>query len=152
MQIDKQNIQALKYHERVLPSIGSFLPVLLVAPTLWLMLLPIAPMVGVFAGLIISAFICIFMIANSPLIQVREGFLLVNKANISLDAIGEAITIGKESAFAERGPNLDSRAFLAIQASAPTMVKIKVIDPADPTPYLLVSSRHPDELISALAK
>jgi hypothetical protein len=32
------------------------------------------------------------------------------------------------------------------------MVKIKVIDPADPTPYLLVSSRHPDELISALAK
>jgi hypothetical protein len=152
MQTDKQNIRALKYHERVLPSIGSFLPVLLVAPTLWLMLLPIAPVVGVFAGLVISVFICIFMITNSPLIEVREGFLLVNTANISLDAIGDAVAIDKNSAFAERGPNLDSRAFLAIQASAPTMVKIRVTDPEDPTPYLLVSSRHPDELISALAK
>ncbi len=152
MQTDKQNMQALRYHERVLPSIGSFLPVLLVAPTLWLMLLPIAPMVGVFAGLLISTIICIFMIANSPLIQVRDGLLLVNKANISIDAIGDAIIIDKKFAFAERGPNLDSRAFLAIQASVPTMVKIKVIDPADPTPYLLVSSRRPDELISALAK
>jgi hypothetical protein len=152
MQTDKQNTQAITYHERVLPSIGSFLPVLLVAPTLWLMLLPIAPMVGIFSGLVISVIICIFMIVNSPLIEIREGLLLVNKANISLDVIGDAVTIDKKSAFAERGPNLDSRAFLAIQASAPTMVKIRIIDPADPTPYLLVSSRHPDELISALAK
>ena len=48
------------------------------------------------------------------------------------------------------GPDADARAFLVIRPYLTRAVRVPVTDPADPTPYWLVGSRHPDALAAAL--
>jgi hypothetical protein len=40
---------------------------------------------------------------------------------------------------------------VCLRAWARTAVRVEVLDPADPTPYWLVSTRRPDELAAAIA-
>ena len=42
-----------------------------------------------------------------------------------------------------RGRGIDPRAYLCQRAWLPAGVKVQVVDPADPTPYWLISSRQP---------
>ena len=44
----------------------------------------------------------------------------------------------------------DARAYLLLRPYLSRAVMVPVDDPADPTPYWLVSTRRPDELVAAL--
>jgi hypothetical protein len=48
------------------------------------------------------------------------------------------------------GPAADARAYLLLRPYLKRAVKVQITDPADPTPYWLVSSRHPEALAGAL--
>lgn len=48
------------------------------------------------------------------------------------------------------GPDGDPAAFLLHRAWIPGAVYLRLNDPADPTPYWLVSTRHPDRLAAAM--
>ena len=50
------------------------------------------------------------------------------------------------------GVDADARAFLLTRPYLKRSVKITVQDPADRTPYWLVSTRHPRELADALRR
>jgi hypothetical protein len=50
----------------------------------------------------------------------------------------------------ERGQRLDARAWLLIRGWISPVVKIEVLDAADPAPYWLVSTRKPDAVIDAI--
>jgi hypothetical protein len=50
-----------------------------------------------------------------------------------------------------RGPGLDARAFLCLRGWVQTGARVRIDDPQDPTPYWLLSTRHPDRLAAALA-
>ncbi|MDX6354043.1 MAG: hypothetical protein QOF98_946, partial [Streptomyces sp.] len=45
----------------------------------------------------------------------------------------------------------DPRAFMLLRSYVPTALKVTVIDPTDPTPYLYLSTRTPQRLAEALA-
>ena len=45
----------------------------------------------------------------------------------------------------------DARAFLLLRPYVKTAVRVDLEDPADPTPYWLLSSRRPEALAAALA-
>ncbi len=47
---------------------------------------------------------------------------------------------------------LDARAWLLLRGWIPGVVRVRLDDPDDPTPYWLVSSRHPRRLAAALTK
>lgn len=85
----------------------------------------------------------------SPVIRVTETFSR-GSFEVPLDALGEAEVFTGEEARLERGPRLDARAKLAIRGDVDPVVKVRVIDPLDPTPYILVSTRRPEELVAAL--
>ncbi len=53
---------------------------------------------------------------------------------------------------AELGTRLDARAFLCQRGWIHTAVRVDLVDPLDPTPYWIVSTRHPDDLVAALAR
>ena len=53
-------------------------------------------------------------------------------------------------ATAERGTRLDARAWLLLRGWLDPVTKIELRDPDDPTPYWLLSTRHPDELAAAV--
>lgn len=81
-----------------------------------------------------------------------EQLLIVNRASLDRTVIGELTQITQENIFAERGPKLDFRAFTVFQGTVKSAVKIQLNDPSDPTPYWLISTRRPAQLIAALKK
>jgi hypothetical protein len=87
--------------------------------------------------------------ALSPVIRVDQSFTRGNMS-LPLDVLGEAEIFEDENARLERGPKLDARARLAIRGDVDPVVKIQVKDELDPTPYILVSTRKPKELVAAL--
>ena len=48
------------------------------------------------------------------------------------------------------GADADARAFLVLRPYLKRAVRVPMQDPADPTPYWLVGSRHPDALAAAI--
>ena len=92
------------------------------------------------------------MLANAPVITVTNAEISVGKATMPINFVGNVIEIGENEAFAEKGPKLDARAYLALQASRTGLVKIELSDPADPTPYWLVSTGEPEKFLDALKR
>lgn len=147
--VEKAAEQVL-FSEWQLPNPTSFLPNLLFAPAIWLVFAPINQTVGTLTGvtLTLASIALRFLVAKK--ITVSNGTLKIGKADIPRVALGRAETIESADQFAERGYKLDSRAFLALKSGLPGLVKIEVTDETDPTPYLLVATRKPEELVKAL--
>jgi len=57
---------------------------------------------------------------------------------------------GTRTATPISGPELDARAYLCLRGWIAAGVRVPVLDPRDPAPYWLVSSRRPAELAEAL--
>jgi hypothetical protein len=139
-----------KFRERLTPSWSLFLAALIALPSFYLVFLPINESVGLVSGLLVTFAIWAAMFLSSPVIQVSEGQLTVEKAHIPLNLLGEAKAIEPSLAFEERGPRLDSRAYVRFQVGVSSLVRVEIRDTSDPTPYWLISTRRPLELIEAL--
>jgi hypothetical protein len=48
------------------------------------------------------------------------------------------------------GRDADARAYLLLRPYLKRSVRVEITDPADPTPYWLVATRHPTQLAAAL--
>jgi len=143
--MNEQRIEP-QYKERVLPKWSSFLPVLGVFPAIWLTFLPIHEPVGFWSGISATVLIVLAMIAKSAQIVVTSSLLKVANASIGREHISNVVVIPKGGGFAARGRELDPRAWIHFQGSVPTLVRVELNDPADPTPYWLFSTRKPDEI------
>jgi Protein of unknown function (DUF3093) len=76
--------------------------------------------------------------------------LRAGRAEIPLDQTGEAVPAFDAAARIERGTGLDARAYLVIRGWVHPVVRVPITDPADPTPYWLLSSRRPKELAAVI--
>lgn len=86
-------------------------------------------------------------------VRVTEGEdseLWVGKAHLPLHFIDTAEVIGKQDKRRALGPELDPTAFLAQRDWITTLVRVHLADPDDPTPYWLISTRHPERLATLL--
>ncbi|MEU6645438.1 DUF3093 domain-containing protein [Saccharomonospora sp. NPDC046836] len=79
-----------------------------------------------------------------------EPELWVGDAHLPLRYLGAVEVIGKDRKRKALGPELDPAAFVAHRGWVPTMVRVHLTDPADPTPYWLFSTRHPERLAALL--
>ncbi|MGX1272850.1 DUF3093 domain-containing protein [Streptomyces phaeoluteigriseus] len=87
---------------------------------------------------------------GSMRIRVVGDSLIAGDAKIPVAALGEAEVLDAEEARAWRTYKADTRAFLLLRAYIPTALRVEVTDPADPTPYLYLSTREPQRLAEAL--
>lgn len=140
------------FSERVLPSFFSFLPLVLIPASIWLVLLPIIGNWGLFIGTVLAIVVGALMIYSSPRIQIIDGSLVVNQAHLRVEEILKVEPISAEDMFEARGRKLDARAFLALQSSVKTGIRITLRPSSDPTPYWLVSSRRAQQICSILPK
>ncbi len=88
---------------------------------------------------------------GSVRVAVRDGTLYAGPAHISLDLLGPAEPLDAEETRRVHGVDADARAFLLTRPYLKRSVKVVVQDPADRTPYWLLSTRHPRELAAALS-
>jgi hypothetical protein len=142
------------YRERLTPSLWVFVATALVIPASILVFAPVTAVpglvVGTAVGLVLYAGVLAVLVATAPVIEVSGGRLRVGRASITLDLLGGCTAYEGPEAFAERGTRLDARAFLCIRGWIKPVVKMRIADPQDPTPYWLVSSRRPGDLIDAV--
>ena len=105
---------------------------------------------AIFAGIFAAAGLIALMQLRAPKLALDSKTLRAGRIAIPRHVIVGATGYSGHEAFVARGRHLDPRAARLIIGDIDSVVKIEISDDADPTPYLLISTRRPDELCSAL--
>ncbi len=88
--------------------------------------------------------------AGQAPVRVADGELWVADAHLPLRFAGEAEVFGPKEKRRALGPNLDPAAFVLHRGWVGPLVRVRVEDPDDPTPYWVFSTRHPERVLAAL--
>jgi Protein of unknown function (DUF3093) len=76
--------------------------------------------------------------------------LWVGEAHLPVSVISRSAEVPRSAKSAALGRQLDPAAYVVHRAWVGPMALLVLDDPDDPTPYWLVSCRHPDRLLAAL--
>ncbi|OKK04841.1 hypothetical protein AMK26_16330 [Streptomyces sp. CB03234] len=142
---------APQYDERLTAPRSWWLLAALVGVSGGLIMLPLGtlPMLG---GVIVAGALAAMGVSSygSARVRVVAGSLVAGDARIPVSALGEPEVLDAEEARAWRTYKADTRAFMLMRGYIPAAVRVEVTDPADPTPYVYLSSRDPEALAAAL--
>jgi len=107
------------------------------------------------AWAITAAMVALFVLAmtgyGSARIVVDDRGLTAGRARIEAAFLGQAQALDADQTWQVAGPKADARAFLVMRPYLRRSVRVEITDPADPAPYWLVGTRHPDSLAAAIA-
>ena len=78
--------------------------------------------------------------------------LRIDRAHIETKYLGKVTILDSEAMRLLRTRDADPAAYLAIKFWTPTGIKIQVIDPRDPTPYWLITSKRGENIAALLDK
>lgn len=87
---------------------------------------------------------------GSTKVEVSGSELKAGDAHIPLALLGDVEIIAPEDRRRAMGPQLDPAAFVVHRGWVKPLVRVQVNDPEDPTPYWVISTRHPEALAAAL--
>ncbi|AKK11261.1 DUF3093 domain-containing protein [Corynebacterium uterequi] len=76
-------------------------------------------------------------------------WLIAGPANLPADVVSRCLAVPESAKRSALGPQFDPAAFTISHGWIREMVMIVLDDPEDPTPYWLISSKNPDELLRA---
>lgn len=140
----------MAYRERLVPGPGTVAAYLLLLPAVLIVLLPISAVAGVVTAVAATTAVIAVLVARAPVVAVGDGVLRAGRARVEVAHTGRAEPFHGDAARAARGVDLDARAWLVLRGWVDGVVRVPILDPDDPTPYWLVSTRHPEELAAAL--
>ncbi|MEV7190589.1 DUF3093 domain-containing protein [Streptomyces sp. NPDC093510] len=139
------------YEERLTAPRSWWFASLLVGVAMALILLPFGtlPLLG---GLVGGTAVAAVVTSAYGAVRIRvvAGSLVAGDAKIPVSALGDAEVLTGEETRAWRTYKADPRAYMLLRAYIPTALRVNITDPEDPTPYVYVSTRHPEELAKAL--
>jgi hypothetical protein len=140
------------YDERLAVPLRWWVQGLMFVASLWIALVVATPQPVAWA---VTA-VCVLLLAalllgyGSARVQVVDGELRVGRARIEARHLGRVEALDAEQTRRVAGREADARAFLLLRPYLARAVKVEITDPADPAPYWLVSTRHPDQLAGAV--
>lgn len=92
-----------------------------------------------------------YLVYGGVRVVVRDGWFHAGRARIEVTLLGEATALDAAETRRVAGVDADARAHLVLRPYLKGAVRVELTDPADPTPYWLVSTRHPAALATALS-
>ena len=101
-------------------------------------------------GVLAALTTLVFWSFGSARLVVSDGVLHAGRAHIPVDLLADPTALDREETRRVAGVDADARAFLVLRPYISEAVQVWVVDPADPTPYWLVSTRHPGRLAAAI--
>ena len=139
------------YDERLTVPRSWWILAIGVGVAMALILFPFGPL-ALLVGLVGGAALAMAAVSSygSARIRVVADSLVAGKARIPVAALGEATVLDPEQTVAWRSHKADPRAFMLLRSYVPTALKVEITDPADPTPYVYLSTRSPQRLAAAL--
>lgn len=85
-------------------------------------------------------------------VRVADGVLQVADRRMPLGAFGRVDVVAKADKQVALGPQLDPAAYLMHRSWVGPIVRLEMLDPADPAPYWVFSVREPAKLLAALGR
>ena len=117
----------------------------------WIFVLATPMAFAVGAGVVVAAALGFALWSYGRAVVVVEGKEVgALGARIDVTYCGPATALDAERTATTRGRDADARAYLALRPYIATSVRLEVSDERDPTPYWLISTRHPARLVAAI--
>jgi hypothetical protein len=141
------------YAERLHVPLRWWVQATMLLASLWLAFVVAMPAWAAFSatGALLLGTFGFFGWIGSARVAVRDGTLYAGRAHIAVDLLGPVVPLDAEETRRVHGVDADARAFLLTRPYLKRAVKVTIADPADRTPYWLVSTRHPRELAAVLS-
>ncbi len=145
-------LDAVKFAERLVVPLRWWVQGTMLVATIWLALVVAVPAAVAWSvtGLALALLAGLFLSYGSARVSVTDSTLRAGRAQIQLEHIGAVTALDAEDTRRLAGQDADARAYLLLRPYLKKGVRIDLVDPHDPTPYWLVSSRRPDRLAAAL--
>jgi hypothetical protein len=102
-------------------------------------------------GVLALATVALFVGYGRVSLRLHDGTFQAGRARIPVVHLAAPEALDEDATRRAFGVEADARAFLLLRPYLRRSVRVHVLDPEDPVPYWLVSSRHPDRLADALA-
>lgn len=143
---------AAAYDEKLGVPLRWWVQCSMLVASLWLALIVAVPhpLAWSVTAVAVALMIVLLRSYGAARIVVDDGLLRVGNARIESHHLGRAVALDADQARRAAGVDADARAFLLLRPYLSRAVKVHVLDPADPAPYWLISTRHPDELADAV--
>ena len=145
---------ATAYDERLGVPLRWWVQGSMLVASLWLALIVAVPGVVAWSVTAVALGLLALLLRGygSTRILVGDGMLRVGRAQIEARHLGVVEALDAGAARRAAGVDADARAFLLLRPYLSRAVRVEITDPADPAPYWLVSTRHPDALAGAVAE
>jgi hypothetical protein len=141
-----------EYDERLGVPLRWWVQGTMLVASLWLAVVVALPLVAAWTiSAVAMALLALGLLAfGSARISVRDGVLRAGRAHIAVSHLGTVTALDAEETRRTAGRDADARAYLLLRPYLKRAVRVQIEDPQDPTPYWLVSTRHPHELARVL--
>jgi len=83
-------------------------------------------------------------------VEIRDGELWVRNAHLPLTYVSGVVGLDRNTLRLVVGREGDPAAFISVRPWIGPGVQVWLDDPDDPTPYWVISSRHPEQLVKAV--
>jgi hypothetical protein len=145
-----------EFRERLSVPLRWWVQGVMFVATLWLALVVAVP--GVWAWSATAAVLALMALAfvayGSASIEVAPdaggGHLRAGRARVEAGYLGTVEVLDEQATRRTAGVDADARAYLLLRPYLKEAVKVELRDPADPAPYWLLCTRHPESLAAAL--
>ncbi len=136
--------------ERLWPGPGGWLVAVGLGVLVGLVMFPVSTALAWGVGAVAVVLALGVTAALSPRVEVADGELRAGAAHIPLSLLGPTTPLSGDALRAALGPGLDARAYVCLRGWVHSALRVELTDPADPTPYWIVSTRRPRALAAAL--
>ena len=138
------------YRERLVPSWWMYVALLLVVPALLLVFLPIDRTLGAIAAGVLYLGAVLALWLGAPRVEVAGGTLRAGRATIDASLLGEPEALAGPEARLAMGRGWEASAHHITVPWTRGLVRVPVLDEADPTTAWVMSSRRPAALANAI--
>lgn len=143
----------MEYAERLTVPLRWWVQATMLVASLGLAVLVAMPPVAAGIVTLLAAVVAaaVLLAYGAATVRVADGTFRAGRAHIPASFIGRVEALDAERTRLTAGREADARAYLLLRPYLKRSVRVEITDPADPTPYWLVCTRHPARLASALA-
>ncbi len=145
-------MDAAPYDERLGVPLRWWVQGVMLVASLWLALIVAVPGLAAWlcSGIALALLAALLVSFGGARVSVDAGWFRAGRARIEAAHLGSVTALDAQETRRVAGPQADARAYLLLRPYLKRAVRVEITDPADPAPYWLVSSRHPEELAAAL--
>ena len=131
----------MDYEERLRVPLRWWVQGTMLVASLWLAVIVATPLsVGwSVTGVALAVMLLLLWSYGSARVGLVAGEVHAGRARIPASLVGEVAVLDAEDMRRQAGVDADARAHLVLRPYVKRGVRIEIVDPADPTPYWLVS-------------